>query len=28
LSFEWYNVSGPKDTLRLIRTSKIFEGGK
>jgi len=28
LSFEWYNVSGPEDTLRLIRTSKIFEGGK
>lgn len=28
LSFEWYNVSGPEDTLRLIRTNKVFEGGK
>ena len=25
---EWYNVSGPEDTLRLIRTNKTFEGGK
>ena len=28
LAFEWYNVSGPEDTLRLIRTNKVFEGGK
>jgi len=28
LAFEWYNVSGPEDTLKLIRTNKVFEGGK
>ncbi len=28
LAFEWYNVSGPEDTLRLIRTNKVFDGGK
>tara|TARA_R110002126_G_scaffold21605_2_gene77914 strand:- start:27 stop:803 length:777 start_codon:yes stop_codon:yes gene_type:complete len=28
LAFEWYNVRGPEDTLRLIRTNKVFEGGK
>jgi len=28
LAFEWYNVLGPEDTLRLIRTNKVFDGGK
>ena len=28
LAFEWYSVKGPEDTLRLIRTNKVFEGGK
>jgi len=28
LAFEWYQVSGPADTLALIRTNKIFDGGK
>ena len=28
LAFEWYNVSGPEDTLKLIRTNKVFDGGK
>ena len=28
LAFEWYNVKGPEDTLRLIRTNKVFDGGK
>ena len=28
LSFEWYNVSGPEDTLRLIRLNEVFGGGK
>ena len=27
LAFEWYNVSGPKDTLRLIKENEIFHGG-
>jgi len=28
LAFEWYNVAGPADTLRLLRTNKVFDGGK
>ena len=28
LAFEWYNVEGPKDTIRLLRTNKVFDGGK
>ena len=28
LAFEWYNVEGPEDTLRLLRTNKVFDGGK
>lgn len=28
LAFEWYNVEGPEDTLKLIRTNKVFDGGK
>jgi len=28
LAFEWYNVLGPADTLTLIRTNKVFGGGK
>lgn len=28
LAFEWYNVKGPADTLSLIRTNKVFEGGR
>ena len=28
LAFEWYNVNGPEDTLRLLRTNKVFDGGK
>jgi len=28
LAFEWYNVAGPQDTLRLLRTNKVFDGGK
>lgn len=28
LSYEWYNVKGPEDTLSLIRTNKVFDGGK
>lgn len=28
LSFEWYNVKGPQDTLMLLRTNKVFDGGK
>mgnify|MGYP001244796369 CR=1 FL=1 len=28
LAFEWYNVEGPEDTIRLIRTNKVFDGGK
>jgi len=24
LAFEWYNVSGPKETLSLLRTNKVF----
>ena len=26
--YEWYNVTGPKDTLSLLRTNKAFGGGK
>lgn len=28
LAFEWYNVSGPEDTLGLIRLNPVFGGGK
>ena len=28
MAYEWYNVSGPTDTLSLIRTNKSFGGGK
>ena len=28
LAFEWYNVTGPEDTLKLLRTNKVFDGGK
>jgi len=28
VAFDWYNVKGPEDTLRLIRTNKVFEGGR
>ena len=28
IAFDWYNVKGPEDTLRLIRTNKVFDGGK
>jgi len=28
LAFEWYNVSGPDDTLGLIRVNEVFGGGK
>lgn len=28
LAFEWYNVEGPEDTLRLIRVNEVFGGGK
>lgn len=28
LAFEWYNVKGPADTLSLIRTNKVFDGGR
>jgi len=28
LAFEWYNVNGPHETLTLIRTNKVFDGGK
>jgi hydroxymethylpyrimidine pyrophosphatase-like HAD family hydrolase len=28
LAFEWYNVDGPEETLRLLRTNKVFDGGK
>jgi len=28
IAFEWYRVSGPKDTLSLLRTNKVFDGGK
>ena len=28
LAFEWYNVEGPEDTLSLLRTNKVFDGGK
>ena len=25
---KWYNVKGPDDTLRLLRTNRVFDGGK
>lgn len=28
LAFEWYQVDGPKQTLSLLRTNKVFDGGK
>ena len=28
IAFEWYNVTGPDDTLTLLRTNKVFDGGK
>ena len=28
LAFEWYQVKGPADTLSLLRTNKVFDGGK
>ena len=28
LAFEWYNVTGPEDTMKLLRTNKVFDGGK
>lgn len=28
LAFEWYQVDGPKETLSLLRTNKVFDGGK
>jgi phosphomannomutase len=28
LSYDWYNVKGPEDTLSLIRTNKVFGGGR
>ena len=28
LAFEWYNVSGPDETRMLLRTNKVFDGGK
>jgi HAD superfamily hydrolase (TIGR01484 family) len=28
LAYEWYNVSGPSDTLMLLRTNKVFDGGR
>lgn len=28
LAFEWYQVSGPQDTLALLRMNKVFDGGK
>ena len=28
LAFEWYQVTGPKDTLALLRINKVFDGGK
>lgn len=28
LAFEWYQVSGPQETLALLRTNKVFDGGK
>lgn len=28
LAFEWYQVRDPKETLSLLRTNKVFDGGK
>jgi len=28
LAFEWYQVDNPKETLALLRTNKVFDGGK
>ena len=28
LAFEWYQVENPKETLALLRTNKVFDGGK
>ena len=28
LAFEWYQVNGPHETLALLRTNKVFDGGK
>ena len=28
LAYEWYNVSGPEETLALIRLNRVFGGGK
>jgi len=28
LAFEWYQVADPKETLALLRTNKVFDGGK
>ena len=28
LAFEWYQVGNPKETLALLRTNKVFDGGK
>tara|TARA_A200000159_G_C7303037_1_gene331047 strand:- start:118 stop:873 length:756 start_codon:yes stop_codon:yes gene_type:complete len=28
LAFEWYNVNGPDETRALIRTNRVFDGGK
>ena len=28
LAFEWYQVNGPEETLALLRTNKVFDGGK
>ncbi len=28
IAFEWYQVSGPQETLALLRTNKVFGGGK
>lgn len=28
LAFEWYQVDNPKETLSLLRTNKVFDGGK
>ena len=28
IAFEWYRVNGPNETLALLRTNKVFDGGK
>ena len=28
IAFEWYQVSGPSETLSLLRMNKVFDGGK